>query len=365
MGAKDQPRSQRGARQPRSPWLIPILLGLLPGVAGADRGVPFDYQVHSRVQGGEREGQPRLILVPQSTACDVALSLRREDGRRFQFTAARLPAQEPREFSWTQPLGRQAYDAALTATNLQGETATRRFRFEVLVVPPLEVRVVAEELDVEQRLLVFTASRPVSRVELDLRHAPDGRLDHAVTFAPPAPTGQPLRVPWPPLPGAVQRIGMRVHDTEGFWAEAEFLAWWVEVEHEEVAFDTGRATFDARERVKLERLAQRVQELAATVPAGVPLQLYVAGYTDTVDTTEHNQRLSLARAAAIGRALRAAGSTLPIRCQGFGEEVLAVATADEVDEPRNRRAVVLLGTAPPPRSGLLPRAGWRSLEELP
>ena len=51
--------------------------------------------------------------------------------------------------------------------------------------------------------------------------------------------------------------------------------------------------------------------------------------------------------------------------EGFGEEALKVATADQTDEPRNRRADYVLGaaTAPPPGSlgPLAARASWKAV----
>jgi hypothetical protein len=38
-----------------------------------------------------------------------------------------------------------------------------------------------------------------------------------------------------------------------------------------------------------------------------------------------------------------------------------VVTSDEVDEPRNRRAIYVLGTSPPPRSSAIPGSSWKRL----
>lgn len=64
------------------------------------------------------------------------------------------------------------------------------------------------------------------------------------------------------------------------------------------------------------------------------------GHTDTVGTQELNQRLSMQRAVAVREQLKKDGVTAPISVAGRGKLDPAVATADQVDEPRNRRVVI-------------------------
>ena len=71
--------------------------------------------------------------------------------------------------------------------------------------------------------------------------------------------------------------------------------------------------------------------------------------------------LDAQRAEAIARYFKAHGVTVPIYYQGFGEDALAVPTADAVDEARNRRAVYVLANVPP-RGAQFPRAQWKRLQ---
>jgi len=72
-------------------------------------------------------------------------------------------------------------------------------------------------------------------------------------------------------------------------------------------------------------------------------RLVVEGHTDTSGTREHNQALSDARARAVADELVRQGvPRRRITSEGLGESRLAVATGDEVREPRNRRVVVRL-----------------------
>jgi outer membrane protein OmpA-like peptidoglycan-associated protein len=64
-------------------------------------------------------------------------------------------------------------------------------------------------------------------------------------------------------------------------------------------------------------------------------------------SAEYNQELSTRRAQALARWFRGHGLRLPIAYSGMGERALKVKTADEVDEPRNRRADYMLALEPP------------------
>ena len=89
--------------------------------------------------------------------------------------------------------------------------------------------------------------------------------------------------------------------------------------------------------------------------------LYVAGYTDTVGNASSNLSLSHKRAKAIATWFQNAGFKGDIYYQGFGEKALAVATKDNVDEPRNRRALYVVAAEAPAISADLPSKNWKKL----
>ena len=65
------------------------------------------------------------------------------------------------------------------------------------------------------------------------------------------------------------------------------------------------------------------------------------GHTDTLGTQEHNQQLSMSRAEMIRDRLVHDGlSPKSISVAGRGKLDLAVKTADQVAEPRNRRVEI-------------------------
>ncbi|MDB5425857.1 MAG: flagellar motor protein MotB [Phenylobacterium sp.] len=87
-------------------------------------------------------------------------------------------------------------------------------------------------------------------------------------------------------------------------------------------------------------LDQMIQELALRSGAEVE----IIGHTDTVGSDADNDSLSLKRAEEIRDALVAKGR-LDVAITGFagrGERELLVPTADNVDEPRNRRVEIVV-----------------------
>jgi outer membrane protein OmpA-like peptidoglycan-associated protein len=72
-------------------------------------------------------------------------------------------------------------------------------------------------------------------------------------------------------------------------------------------------------------------------------ELIVIGHTDTTGKAEANDALSLQRARAIANLLVGRGFSADlVTAIGRGERELAVPTADEVAEPRNRRAEIVI-----------------------
>lgn len=73
------------------------------------------------------------------------------------------------------------------------------------------------------------------------------------------------------------------------------------------------------------------------------VSVHVIGHTDTSGTPAYNQKLSLRRADAVRKALTAKGVPAKlITVEGKGETQLLVQTAENVREPSNRRAQILI-----------------------
>lgn len=84
----------------------------------------------------------------------------------------------------------------------------------------------------------------------------------------------------------------------------------------------------------------RIQQDMTRYPG---VEVLVVGHTDTKGNSEGNDTLSLRRAQQVRDLLVQQGlSARQVEAIGRGEREPAIATADEVDEPRNRRVEVTL-----------------------
>ena len=102
----------------------------------------------------------------------------------------------------------------------------------------------------------------------------------------------------------------------------------------DVTFATGSTTITPSFQATLNEVAESLTKYPNSL-------VDVYGHTDTVGSTASNQTLSEERARAVTNYLVSRGvAASRIRWQGFGETQLKVATADNVNEPRNRRVEI-------------------------
>jgi len=99
-------------------------------------------------------------------------------------------------------------------------------------------------------------------------------------------------------------------------------------------FELGGTTLTASSR-------ETVNEMLAAALARPGGDIVVTGHTDTIGSGPRNDELSRARAQEMRQILIEQGfPATRIEAVGRGERELAVPTADEVDEPRNRRVTI-------------------------
>ncbi|MFZ2061151.1 MAG: OmpA family protein [Candidatus Binatus sp.] len=86
---------------------------------------------------------------------------------------------------------------------------------------------------------------------------------------------------------------------------------------------------------------RQYQAVFADIKRRSVYEVEVIGHTDTLGTVPHNQELSMSRAVMIRERLEHDGiSAKSISVAGRGQLDLAVLTADQVAEPRNRRVEI-------------------------
>ncbi|HVZ71232.1 MAG TPA: OmpA family protein [Polyangia bacterium] len=230
--------------------------------------------------------------------------------------------------------------------------------------PPLRVQVEKSKVDLKQHRLEMTMSRP-GKVKITVVGESGATLaDEEHDFSSRA-AGAPLVVTWSPSSDeAVATIDVRATDASGAWVGVQISPWFVAIPHEDVNFATDKADIADAETPKLDAALAKLKEVLAKDAAHgrqhPGLTLFIAGHTDTVGNAAYNLKLSAARARSIAAWFRAHGVKLPVAFEGFGETAPAVKTADNVDEPRNRRVDYILSDDPPTYSGGL-RASWKRI----
>ncbi|MCP4196998.1 MAG: OmpA family protein [Proteobacteria bacterium] len=214
----------------------------------------------------------------------------------------------------------------------------------------LRVDIAKSDVDLTGRTVHFRLNKPAKSSNVKV-YSPEGALlAKASKTYHGAMAGDRLSISWPSL-GANKdnfRLALKVTDTDNYWVTWEIVRFYVEIPHEDVVFETGKWNILPSETHKLDASLTLLKSTVKKHSRTVPCQIYVAGFTDTVGKVEDNRKLSQKRARAIAKYFTQRGlTTIPIFARGFGEEVLAIGTGDDVPEEKNRRAVYVVSTFPP------------------
>ena len=104
----------------------------------------------------------------------------------------------------------------------------------------------------------------------------------------------------------------------------------------DVSFDSGKADIRPEAHATYSKIAGILKDYDKTI-------IHVVGHTDTVASDSYNQTLSDRRASAVGNLLMTDGvPSGRLQLHGRGERELLVRTADNVNEPRNRRVDIVI-----------------------
>lgn len=238
-----------------------------------------------------------------------------------------------------------------------GSEGEMTFDLKVASLPIIALSSTLDDIDLVAGRAKIKASRDVQEVQVTVFGAKGVQLDQRMGKA----MGSDLEVTWDSQGREVVKLLVLATDANGFMSELTLLPWFYEIPHEDVVFETGSDQVRDSEAGKLETAWTEVVRTIDLYGDVVEINLFVAGYTDTVGDKSSNYALSERRARSIASWFRKRGFPGPIAFQGFGESVQAVGTDDEVDEPRNRRAIYVLAAQTPPKSEALPRGNWKKL----
>lgn len=358
---------RRSARALGRPGAAAVCVALALGLAlaaliplpSARAQSDFTWYVSETVVKGKE--QPTFTLIPPVDLTKVVLRVTDDKGGSIAKVAGPVKAGEKAEIVWTQPPGRRAYQGSMAFWIDESEYELQ-VKFAIVVGTPPTLTVPVDKIDDDAHTLVVTSNQPAGTGEVVVIGEGGAELlRDTVAFKGEKP-GSPLTLTWGPTQGTPLRIDIKVTDPFGFPGAYTLWPWAYAVPHEEVIFASGQAAIQATEEPKLDATWQEIQKVLARYGDVVEMNLYVAGYTDTVDDASYNLRLSGERARSIARYFKEKGFSRPIYYQGFGESALAVPTADGVDEQANRRAHYVLSAQPPRDRSQFPRGDWKALK---
>jgi flagellar motor protein MotB len=336
---------------------LPLLAALvLPRLASAQD--LLTYSLKPAVQIGT--GYPQVILRAEAEFKKVELVCDR-DGTEVKLTGSALSKGQSKAFDLKQPEGAFTYDCE--ARGYYGSSNEEYFdlpmRFEAFLGGGLKIAVPRDRIDKDRGQLVATADREIVSGQL-LVIGPDGPEFEGPVEIGSNSAGDDIEISWIAR-GEVLRLDVTLTDRWGFFAYEKLFPWSLEIPHEDVNFDTASSEIRADQQPKIDAAADEIRKVVDRYGKFVEVQLFVAGYTDTVGDRDANYGLSERRARSIAAALRAKGFRGKVYYQGFGEDVLKIPTGDSVDESLNRRALYLLGSTAPGTSAELPRGNWKAL----
>ena len=229
----------------------------------------------------------------------------------------------------------------------------------------LKVMVDKTKVDLKAHRLEVKMSRPAGKVKITVYDESNAVLADEEQDFTGRTGGTPLIVTWNPSSDApVGKIELRAYDAQNNWVGVEIAPWFVNIPHDDVNFKTDSAEIDGPEVPKVEAAFGKIEEALAKDNASgrmhAGITLYIAGHTDTVGSPTHNFKLSQDRARSIAAWFRKRGVKIPISYEGFGETSLAVKTADNIDEVKNRRADYVLSDGPPTLSNTF-KPSWKRI----
>lgn len=296
------------------------------------------------------------VTIDSNVAGSIEVRLRCS-GRPFALDSAVQPGGSYTLELRDLPRGDHSCSGTLKLRSADGSEGAMPLNLQVSLRAPPTLSVDPADLDLDGQRLVLRADRPIDDIEIDVYGPGNERIGGGRS---PGGRADRVQVGWA-SEGEIVRIDVKATDDAGIASKLELIPWSYQIPHEDVVFETASDAITPSEVPKLEAAWARLQEVVARYGQVVQVRLYVAGYTDTVGPAASNQALSERRARSIAAWFRDRGFGEPIFYQGFGESVLAVPTADQTDEPANRRAIYILAAEVPRPSPDLPRADWKPL----
>jgi len=350
----------RSAAASQRLWAIFLFLQVA-GFPLAARADAIQFRMITKVGLGQK---PKLEVTALQPLGRVEVMLNREDGKNIGQNLGAMGVGEMREVLLDGTPGKHHYTGRVTCV-VDGVPQDNPVFFDTLVGGELTVIVDKTKADLGAGRMPIQVNSPDGKVELRIFGASGGEplLEHEQDFADHDPA-TPLFVTWKPLAKGTEvgRVDLKISDASGAFKSFALFPWSIYIPHEEVNFATDSSSIDRSEVPKLQASLDKIADALAKHKDLGPIKLYIAGHTDTVGAAPYNLNLSRKRAQSIAGWFRKNGLRIPIAYEGYGEFALLVATADNVDEPRNRRVDYILSVEDPVLKATSFQPAWKLIK---
>jgi outer membrane protein OmpA-like peptidoglycan-associated protein len=314
---------------------------------------PLSFEYSQRVVDGENAW---FSVTSRETLSDIKVTVTRLDGKKkkHNFSADSLIKGNSVLFEWEQKSGRIRYHVDIEGSNQNG-TWKGNTEIEIEALDMLSLDIDLASVDLVNGKMSFSTNRGIVKAVLEI----EGKDRVIIANKTQEYDGKQSTnvIEWGESSETPVLMSLEVHDIYGMWRSTKIFR--LEIPHTDVVFDTADSSIRDDQEGHLQETLEPLLE-ALRKYDDLAAELYIAGYTDTVGSRSSNLSLSEKRAKSIATWFSKNGVSVPIYYQGFGEDVLAVPTADEVDEEQNRRAIYLL-TNTRPQSADFPQTNWKRI----
>ncbi len=331
------------------------MIWLLTALASAENAVDIEVIRHGQVQTQNpalilKVRQPLTMLDVQVNCAEKSFSIHRSADRGD----IKLPIDTK--------VGEHTCTGTLSIEMDDGSSGSMPLKFGVSMHPALTLTLPTESVNIDAGTLKVKMDRPAESYSVSLLDSDGSPVGEGFERVDPAFNLGFAEVSWEALSDDIAVIQVEGKDVYGFTTSMKLYPWSYDIPHEDVIFASNQSIIPSTEVYKLTDVQDEIQKVVNKYSQFAVVNLYVAGYTDTVGDASHNKTLSQRRAHSIAKWFQSNGFQGSIHYQGFGESVLAVPTADGVDEAQNRRVLYVVAATEPKKSETFPTSSWKVLQ---
>ena len=234
---------------------------------------------------------------------------------------------------WPQPAGSYTCQIQMRGKDSRGNTWKLVNDFQMESLASLGLQTDLAGLSPDIHTLTLHATQPFKRASVLVKADDGSEIDNVVVDL--DTPKKDLTMNWRASDKQPVLVETRVDTPQGVWSTNTFCKL-DNIPHEDIIFDTGKATIRKDQEQKLLDTLHTIESYRARFD-NISTDLYITGYTDTVGSTESNDKLSRERAKSIAHWMRKHNLNFSVYYRGLGERVLHTQTPDETPEEANRR----------------------------